>query len=142
MVALFAGASWWAMKESLYRSTDTDLNYRMRAVVPFYSEPFAQHWRAIQEGVYNLLRFLGGRRVRPGHRWSEEYSVRIRHTSVASRTGSASGATDGSTSVTTVPVTTPQNDSWPVRVVTRRLTVAGADLDIHVVEPLRDIMEV
>ena len=46
------------------------------------------------------------------------------------------GRPDGSISITTV-----SQHGWPVRVVSQRMVVGGIGLTVHVVEPLRDLME-
>src|SRR5262249_43872996 len=141
MVGLFAGASWWAMRASMFRSTDTDLNYRIRAVTPF-----------IQSHALNT-----GEQFKKEFTTSSDSSVVGVFVQIADESGNIlyesevlhshavpvlpAGAMDGSISTATVPVTTPQKESWPVRVATRRLTVAGTNLNIHVIEPLHDIMD-
>ncbi len=136
IVTLFAAGSWFAMKASMYHSTDRDLHYRIGAVVPFI-ESHALNTRA------------GFSKVFAGSSDSSIVGVFVQITDEQSGILYESdvlrshrvpllpmAAPDGSLSMTTV-----SGHGWPVRVVSQRVVVEGVGLTVHVVEPLRDLME-
>jgi len=101
-------------EESLYRSTDTDLNYRsglsfllfraIRSTLAAFKKDVLQPPDSSVVGVF--VQVTDGQKnilYDPTYFGAHRVPVCL------------PAATDGSTSVTTVPVTTPQNDSWPVR---------------------------
>lgn len=135
IIVLFAAGSWFALKASLYHSIDRDLGYRMAAVEPFienhalhsreqFAKVFANSSDASIIGVFVQITDDDSRVV-------YESDVLASHrVPVMPR-----GMPDGSISVTTV-----GQRGWPVRVASKRVVVEGAELTIHVVEPLRDVL--
>ena len=136
IVALFAGGSWFVMKTSMYHAIDRDLGYRMQAIVPFiqshplntreeFERSFAKSSDSTVVGVFVQI-------TDEGRQILYESDVLRAHR---------------------VPVlpACPQNEplaivtigdrGWPVRVATQCATIEGTHLAIHVVEPLRDMME-
>jgi hypothetical protein len=135
IVALFAGGSWIALRASMYHSIDRDLGYRMRAVVPFveshslstqeeFEKAFTNSSDSSVVGVFvqitddqNCILYQSD--LLQSHR------VRVL----------PAGSADGAISFLTV-----ADHGWPVRVASQHVTMAGAGLTIHTVEPLRDMM--
>jgi heavy metal sensor kinase len=136
IVALFAGGSWFAMKASMYHSIDRDLRYRVDSVVPYieshslntqeqFSKVFTRSSDSSIVGVFVQV--------------TDEQSTILYESVLLSAHRVpvlAPGAPDGSVSITTV-----GTHGWPVRVASKRLMVGGTILTVHIVEPLRDLME-
>ncbi len=136
LVALFAGGSWFAMKASMYHSIDRDLRYRVESVVPYieshslntheqFSKVFAGSSDSSIVGVFVQI--------------TDEQSSILYESDLllAHRVPVLSpGPSDGSVSIAIV-----GTRGWPVRVASKRLVVGGTSLTVHVVEPLRDLIE-
>lgn len=136
IVSLFAGGSWFVMKASMFHSIDRDLGYRMRAVIPFIQnhplhsrEQFANSFTSASDssvvGVFVQItdderQILYESDVLRLHR------VPVLPACVANEP---------------VAFTTTADHGWPVRVATQCVTIEGTQLAIHVVEPLRDMLE-
>ena len=136
IVALLAGGSWFAMKASMYHSIDRDLRYRVESVVPFieshslntqeqFSKVFAGSSDSSIVGVFVQV--------------TDEHSSILYESDLllAHRVPVLPpGQSNGLVSITTV-----GTRGWPVRVASKRLTVGSTSLTVHIVEPLRDLME-
>ena len=135
VVALFAGASWYAMKASMYHTIDRDLRYRMGSVVPFiqsrglnthqkFEYTFVASHDASVVGVFvqitdDASQVLYESDILRQHR-VPVLPAGPRNSSFAIDTAGASG--------------------WPVRYACQRIIVEGVPLTVHVIEPLRDLM--
>jgi heavy metal sensor kinase len=135
IIMLFAIGSWYAMKKSMYHSIDRDLGYRMRAVVPFieshslntpedFKKTFAKSSDSSILGVFVQITDASS------HVLYESDVLTSHQVPVFAR-----GAPDESVSRMTV-----NERGWAVRVASKRITVDGAELTVHVVEPLRDLL--
>jgi heavy metal sensor kinase len=135
IITLFAISSWYAMKASMYHSIDRDLSYRMQAVVPFikshsldtpesFKKTFANSSDSSVVGVFVQITDAAP------HVLYESDVLSSHRVPVFPR-----GSPDGSISRTTV-----NERGWAVRVASRRITVNGVELTVHVVEPLRDLL--
>jgi two-component system, OmpR family, heavy metal sensor histidine kinase CusS len=135
IITLFAVASWYAMKASMFHSIDRDLGYRMQAVVPFIESHSLSTPQDFEKTFANSSD-------------SSIVGVFVQITDAASNVlyesdvlGShrvpifAAGQPDGSISRTTV-----NQRGWAVRVASKHITVNGTQLTVHVVEPLRDLL--
>jgi heavy metal sensor kinase len=135
IVALFVGASWLAMKASMYHSIDRDLRYRIGMVVPFIQletlntqERFAKEFaNPSEEPIVGVLVQITGEQQEVLY---ESDVLRSHHVAAL-----PAGPADGSVSITTG-----GTDGWPVRVASRRVVAGGIPLTVHVVEPLRDLL--
>ena len=135
IIVLFAIGSWYAMKGSMYHSIDRDLGYRMRAVVPFieshslntsqsFNKTFANSSDSSIVGVFVQI--------------TDDASNVLYESDVLSSNrvpvlprGEAGGS---------ISRTTANQNGWAVRVASKRITVNGIQLTVHVVEPLRDLL--
>ena len=135
IIMLFAIGSWYAMKKSMYHSIDRDLGYRMRAVVPFienhslntpedFKKTFAKSSDSSILGVFVQITDATSRVL-------YESDVLTSHQVPVF----ARGEPDESISRMTV-----NERGWAVRVASKRVTVDGVELTVHVVEPLRDLL--
>ncbi|MDR3727522.1 MAG: ATP-binding protein [Terracidiphilus sp.] len=136
IVALFAGSSWIAMKASMYHSIDRDLRYRVESVVPYieshslstqeqFSKVFAASSDSSIVGVFVQITNEQSSKI-------YESDLLLAHKVPVL----PPGPSDGSVAITTV-----GNRGWPVRVASKHLVVGGASLTVHIVEPLRDLLE-
>jgi signal transduction histidine kinase len=132
---LFACGSWFAMKASVYHSIDNDLQYRMMSVIPFIQnhslntrEQFA---RVIAESSDSSIvgLFVQISDEKREILYASDLLV-THHIPVLPE-----GTEDGSISITTA-----GDPGWPLRVASQRIQVGGVPLTVHVVEPLRDLM--
>lgn len=135
IVALFAAGSWFALRASMYHSIDRDLQYRMRAVVPFIEshalnsqEQFARAFAASSDASIVGV-FVQITNERQATIYASDVLVSHRVPALPQ------GAPDGS-----VTVSTQGESGWPVRVASQRVVVEGVVLTVHVVEPLRDML--
>ena len=135
MVALFAGGSWLAMRASMYHSIDRDLRYRIGMVVPFIQleklnaqQRFAREFaNPSEEPIVGVFVQITDEQQAILY---ESDVLRSHHVSVL-----PAGSPDGSVSIATV-----GTEGWPVRVAIQRVVVGGIPLNVHVVEPLRDLL--
>ncbi len=135
ILTLFAIGSWYAMKASMYHSIDRDLGYRMLAVAPFieshslntpeeFRKTFAKSSDSSIVGIFVQITDAASNVL-------YESDVLASHrVPVFPR-----GEPDGSMSRTTV-----NERGWAVRVASKRVTINGIELTIHVAEPLRDLL--
>ncbi len=135
IITLFAIGSWYAMKASMFHSIDRDLGYRMQAVIPFienhslnapkeFRKTFANSSDSSIVGVFVQITDATSNVL-------YESDVLASHrVPVLPRC-----ASDGSISRATF-----NNRGWAVRVASKRVTVNGIELTVHVVEPLRDLL--
>jgi heavy metal sensor kinase len=135
IITVFAMSSWYAMKASMYHSVDHDLGYRMQAVVPFieshslstpesFNKTFANSSDSAIVGVF--VQITDG----ASNVLYESDVLASHRVPVFPR-----GEPDGSISRTTV-----NERGWAVRVASKRVTVNGIELTVHVAEPLRDLL--
>ncbi len=136
IVALFAGASWFAMRATMYHAIDRDLRYRLASVAPFVANR-GLNTREQLEGVLagssdSAIVGVFVQITGDGDGVLYESDVlRTHHLPVL-----ADGRADGA-----VGLQTAGGRKWPVRVASTHLVVGGVGLTVHVVEPLRDTME-
>lgn len=134
IVGLFVGGSWLAMRASMYRAIDRDLGYRMRTVVPFIeSRGLTTHQQFEREFVASADSPVVGVFVQITDKRGEilyQSDVLQSHRVPALPAATGTEPTIGSLT----------ERGWPVRFISQRVTVAGTDLTIHVVEPLRDLL--
>lgn len=136
ILVLFAAGSWLALKASMYHSVDRDLGYRIAAVVPFiesrslntqqqFSDALESPSNAAIVGVFMQI--------------TDDRSEVLYESNVL-RTHRVHplppGPADGSLAVATV-----RGRGWPVRAVSQHVVIGGIGLTVHVVEPLRDLIE-
>ncbi len=135
IVAMFASGSWFAMKSSMYHSIDRDLGFRIATVAPFiasnglrtreqFEKEFTSSSNAAVVGVFVQITNAQGEIV-------YESDVLRSHRVPVLREGPA----DGSVSLSSV-----MGRGWPVRFAAQNVSVAGTDLTVHVVEPLRHVI--
>ena len=135
IITVFAMSSWYAMKASMYHSVDHDLGYRMQAVVPFieshslstpesFNKTFANTSDSSIVGVFVQIADASSNVL------YESDVLSSHRVPVFPR-----GEPDGAISHTTV-----NERGWAVRVASKRVTVNGVELTVHVVEPLRDLL--
>jgi heavy metal sensor kinase len=136
IVALFAGGSWLVMKTSMYHSIDRDLGYRMNAVIPFiekhplnnreqFEQSFAKSSDSSVVGVFVQITDDQGQIV--------YQSDVLRSHRIPALPGCARGQG--------LEFATIGEHGWPVRVATQCVMIQGIEMAVHVVEPLRDMME-
>ena len=134
IVGLFAGGSWYAMRASMYRAIDRDLGYRLRTIVPFVeSRGLSTHQQFEREFIASEDSPVIGVFVQITDGHGEilfQSDVLRRHRVQALPTAAGGLPTIGSIT----------ERGWPVRFISQRVTVAGTDLTVHVVEPLRDLL--
>jgi heavy metal sensor kinase len=135
ILGLFACGAWFAMKSSMYHSIDRDLGYRMATVVPFiqshslstheqFEREFANSSDSPVVGVF--VQVTSNR----GEILYESDVLRSHRVPVL-----AQGPADGSVLLSSL-----TERGWPVRFAAQRVSVAGEDVTVHVVEPLRDLL--
>ncbi|HWA95958.1 MAG TPA: ATP-binding protein [Terracidiphilus sp.] len=135
IVALFASASWFAMRASMYHSIDRDLGYRMTSVLPFiqsnalnspeqFDRVFAGSADSPIVGIFAQITDDEGNIL------YESNVLRSHRVPVF-----AAAPPDGAILLSTV-----GERGWPVRVASLHIEVNGVELNVHVVEPLRDLM--
>jgi len=135
IVALFAGGSWVALQASMYHSIDRDLRYRLAAGVPFieshqistreqFARTFAGSSDASIVGVFVQITDEQARVL---------YESEVLHSHQIPVMPPA--APDGSVAISSV-----GQRGWPVRVAGKRIVVGGTALTVHIVEPLRDVL--
>jgi heavy metal sensor kinase len=135
IVTLFAVGSWYAMRLTMYHSIDSDLGYRMDAVVPFIES-------------HSLNTPANFRRTFANSRDSAIVGVFVQITDASSNLLYESDVLDEhhvpifprGESNAAVAKTTVSHGGWVVRVATRRIAVDGMELTVHVVEPLSDLL--
>lgn len=134
IVGLFAGGSWYAMRVSMYRAIDRDLGYRMRTIVPFIeSRGLSTHEQFEREFIASADSPVVGVFIQITNESGEilyQSDVLQAHRVPALPLANAGEPTIGSVT----------DRGWPVRFISRRMNVAGTDLTVHVVEPLRDLL--
>jgi heavy metal sensor kinase len=134
IVGLFAGGSWFAMRASMYRAIDRDLSYRMRTIAPFIeSRGLTTHQQFERDFVASADSPVLGVFVQITDEHGEilfQSDVLQSHRVPAFPAATGTEPTIGSLT----------ERGWPVRFISRRVTVAGTELTIHVVEPLRDLL--
>lgn len=135
IITLFAVGSWYAMKASMFHSIDRDLNYRMRAVIPFIQSHSLETPEDFRRTFQNLSDssvvgvFVQITDANSGVLYASNLLTahRVAVFPPAPADGSIASATFN-------------NSGWPVRVASRRIFVEGHQLDVHIVEPLRDLL--
>lgn len=135
ILALFAGGSWVALRASMFHSIDRDLRYRMDTVVPFieshalstreqFGHAFAESSDSSIIGVFVQI---------TDDRSQVLYeSALLRSHRVPAM---APAPLDESMSISTA-----GPRGWPVRAAAKRVSVGGTTVTVHVVEPLRDVL--
>jgi heavy metal sensor kinase len=136
IVALFAGGSWLALRASMYHSIDRDLQYRTSSVVPFIqSRSLNTHeqFQKVMTGTSDSS--IVGVFVQITN---ERQEIIYQSDLLSSHRAPVmpAGPADGSLSVTTV-----GDRGWPLRVANQQARVNGVTLTVHVVEPLRDLLD-
>lgn len=135
IVVIFAGGSWFAMKASMYHSIDRDLRYRIVSVVPFieshslntreqFTKVFANSSDSSIVGVFVQI--------------TDEQSNILYESDLLRSHGVPvipPGSPDGTISLSAV-----GGRGWPIRVASKHVVVDGVGLTVHVVEPLRDLL--
>jgi heavy metal sensor kinase len=135
IITLFAMASWYAMRGSMYHSIDRDLGYRMQAVVPFikshsldtpesFNKTFANSSDSSIVGVFTQITDASS------HLLYQSDVLTSHRVPVL-----PPGKPDGTISRTTV-----NHRGWAIRVASKQVDVGGVKLTVHVVEPLRDLL--
>jgi two-component system heavy metal sensor histidine kinase CusS len=136
IVALFAGGSWLVMKGSMFHSIDRDLGYRMRAVIPFIQN----HPLHSREQFANSLTAASDSAVVGIFVQITDDQRQILYESDVLRSHRVP-VLPGCPQSEPLSFTTISDHGWPVRVATQCVTIEGTQLAVHVVEPLRDMME-
>ena len=135
IVALFATGSWFALRASMYHAIDRELGYHIAAAVPFVQNSslstHKQFARAFTESPDASIMDLLVQFTDDQSNLLYESDVLALHRVPVMRPGPA----DGSVELSTV-----GKSGWPVRVASRHIVVNGTGLTVHVVEPLRDIL--
>lgn len=119
----------------MYHSIDDDLAYRMQAVVPFveshslstpdsFNRTFTNSSDSSIVGVFVQITDASSRML------YESDLLTSKYVPVLPR-----GHLDGSISRSTV-----SHQGWTIRVASKRVTVNGVELTVHVVEPLTDLL--
>ena len=137
ILAPFTAGSWFAMRASMLHSTDKDLNYRLRQVIPFVQ----MHY------VYTEQQFVGafGKGVDAPIvgvfvQFTKDDSTVVFQSDILRSHGFNSfgvGPSNGSVAIRTIR----EPRGWPVRVASKRVLVSGVPLTVHLVEPLRDTFQ-
>lgn len=134
IVGLFAGGSWYAMRASMYRSIDRDLGYRLRTILPLIeSRGLSTHQQFEKEFIASEDSPVIGVFVQITDGRGEilyQSDVLQSHAVAALPAPTAGEPVIGSIT----------ERGWPVRFISQRVVIAGTNLDVHVVEPLRDLM--
>jgi heavy metal sensor kinase len=136
IVALFAAGSWFVMKASMYHSIDRDLGYRMKAVIPFiqshplntreqFERSFAKSSDSSVVGVFVQIT-------------DDQRDILYQSDVLQSHRVPALAACQDAQPLA---FTTMGEHGWPVRVATQCVSIEGTKLAVHVVEPLRDMLE-
>lgn len=134
IVGLFAGGSWYAMRASMYRAIDRDLGYRLRNIVPFIeSRGLSTHQQFEKEFIASEDSPVIGVFVQI----TDEHGEILYQSDVlqSHRVAALPAATGREPTIGTI-----TERGWPVRFISRRVVVAGTNLNVHVVEPLRDLL--
>ena len=137
ILALFATCSWFAMRASMLHSTDRDLHYRLRQVVPFVQTHYV-HTEQQFRGAFGMG--ADAPIVGVFVQFAADDSTVIFESDVLRLHGFTSfgvGPPDNTVSIRTL--TEPRN--WPIRIASQRILVSGVPLTVHLVEPLRDIFQ-
>jgi heavy metal sensor kinase len=135
IVSFFAASSWFAMRASMYHAIDRDLGYRMLAILPYieshslntreqFEKTFTNSSNSSIVGVFVQIT------DQQSNLLYESDVLRSHRVSILPR-----GEADGSISLATI-----GDRGWAVRVASKRVKVGGADLTVHVVEPLHDLL--
>jgi signal transduction histidine kinase len=135
IVSLFAVGSWLAMKASMYHATDRDLEYRMEAVTPFIEshslrtrEQFENTFaNTSNSSIVGVLVQITDAQSNLLYESDVLVSHRIPALPQSKPDSSISFATRG-------------EPGWPVRVASKRVSIGGVGLTVHVIEPLRDLL--
>jgi heavy metal sensor kinase len=136
LTILFAAGSWFALRASMYHAIDRDLQYRISSVTPF-----------IQNRSLNTHEQF--QKVMTGAADSSIVGVFVQITTAQQEILYQSdllrlhrapvmptGPTDGSISITTL-----GDRGWPLRVASQQIQVGNIPLTVHIVEPLRDLLD-
>ena len=135
IVTLFAGASWFAMRASMVHSIDRDLRFRIEEVAPYiqkhglnsraqFEQAFAESPDAAIVGVFVQIVDAQGTMV---------YESDVLRAHRVAKLPEPEG--DGSPMARTA-----GDERWPVRIASQHIVVNGVVLTVHVVEPLRDML--
>jgi len=135
IVTLFAGGSWLALKASMYHSIDRDLRYRIATVAPFilshelhtreqFARTFANSSDSSIVGVFVQIT-------------DEQSQVLYESDVLQSHRVPVMAPAPGGGSIS---ISTVGQRGWPVRVASKQVMVGGTALTLHVVEPLRDVL--
>lgn len=135
IITLFAMASWYAMRGSMYHSIDRDLDYRMQAVVPFIES----HFLNTPESFHKIFADSSDSSIVGVFVQITDADSHLLYQSdvLASHRVPVlpGGNPDGTISQTTV-----NQRGWAIRVASKRVNAGGVELTVHVVEPLRDLL--
>ena len=137
IVALFATCSWFAMRASMLHSTDRDLHYRLRQVVPFVQTHYV-HTEQQFRGAFG--KGADAPIVGVFVQFTTDDSTVVFESDVLHLHGFTSfgvGPSDNTVAIRTL--AEPRN--WPIRVASQRILVSGVPLTVHLVEPLRDTFQ-
>ena len=137
IVALFATCSWFAMRASMLHSTDRDLKYRLRQVVPFVQAHYV-HTEQQFKGAFG--KGADAPVVGVFVQFTTDDSAVIFESDVLrlhDLTSFGVGPSDNTVAIRTL--SEPRN--WPIRIASQRVLVSGVPLTVHLVEPLKDTFE-
>jgi heavy metal sensor kinase len=135
ILALFAGGSWIALRVSMYHSIDRDLRYRIATVVPFIEshglstrEQFARAFAdSSDSSIVGVFVQITDDQSQVLYQSDVLRSHRVPVMAPAPLDGSVFISTAGA-------------GGWPVRVAGKRVAIGETTLTVHVVEPLRDVL--
>ena len=136
IVALFAGGSWFVMKASMFHSIDRDLGYRIRTVIPFIQN----HPLHSREQFENSFTAASDSSVVGVFVQITDDQRQILYESDVLRSHRVP-ALPACPQPEPLSFTTIAGHGWPVRVATECVMIEGTQLAVHVVEPLRDMLE-
>lgn len=135
IIALFAAGSWFALRASMYDALDREMEYHIASAVPFVQNrslsTHEQFVQAFTESPDSSVMDLLVQFTDDQSNMLYESEVLASHRVPVMQPGPA----DGSVELSTV-----GQSGWPVRVASRHIVVNGTGLTVHVVEPLRDIL--
>ena len=137
ILALFATGGWFAMRASMLHSTDRDLNYRLRQVIPFVQTHYV-HTK--QQFVGAFGKGADAPIVGVLVQFTKDDATIVFQSDILRAHGFSSfgvGPADGRVAIRTMP----EPRSWPIRVASQRVLVSGVPLTVHLVEPLRDTFQ-
>jgi signal transduction histidine kinase len=133
---LFAAGSWFALKTSMYHAVDRDLQYRISSVTPFIlnrSLNSHEQFQKVMTGTSDSSIVGVFIQITTDQKeiLYESDLLRLHRAPVM-----PNGPADSSVSVATV-----GDPGWPLRVASQQIQVGGISLTVHVVEPLRDLLD-